>query len=110
MKKFAAGYPIEGTSALQLEPIVRDAPIIAFPGSPTAPRATANAARRSVDSGSAPRAFGELERRALRTELVANLREGDAAGQPFGRMRPLQAALGGFLLTATAFVGLLVAL
>lgn len=114
MKKFLAGYPIEGTSALQLEQVdstVRSAPIIAFPASRSAGCDTANpSARRNACDKPAARVVRRIERRALHTELVTTLRLGDATGQPFDRMRPWQAALGGCALATVAFASLLLAL
>ena len=112
MRKYATRYPVEGTSALRLEPAepaVGDAAIIAFPGLSR----NARAANRGF-GGSCPmppsNGSDPTGRLVLGSELVAGLRAGDAAGKPFGRMKPWQAAVGGFALCATAFAGLFLAL
>lgn len=109
MKKFATSYPVEGTSALQLEadgPFVRDAAIIEFPG----PVRTARSGKTSAGSQPAGRPLSAMESPVRRSDLVPTLRVGDAAGKPFGRMRPWQALSGGAALSAIAFAGLFLSL
>lgn len=109
MKKFATSYPVEGTSALQLEaddPFVRDAAIIEFPGSDR----PARSGKVSADREPSGRVLRAAESPARRSDLVPTLRVGDAAGKPFGRMRPWQALSGGAALSAIAFAGLFLAL
>ena len=109
MKKFATSYPVEGTSALQLEAdgsFVRNAAIIEFPGSIR----TARSGKASANREPSGCVLSAAESPAHRSGLVPTLHIGDAAGKPFGRMRPWQALSGGAALSAIAFAGLFLSL
>lgn len=112
MKKYATSYPVEGTSALRLEPVEPgrdDATIIAFPGLRRSARSADSGfdgSRCAVHSSG----FEPAKQPVFKSKLVAELCAGDAGGKSFGRMRPWQAAVGGFALCATAFAGLFLTL
>lgn len=102
MKKIMAGYPIEGTSALQ--PIFDSAPsqharIITFPTYQA--RQDDRAVR--APSGSHVKAPAHC----LESNLVSTVRTGSAQGLAFGRFQRWQAVVGGCVFTALAFVGVL---
>ncbi len=108
MKKFEAIYPVDGTSALQLDDFgkaARGGAIIEFPGAARSHRTPARAG--CEPAGSADRA---AEGEPSNGGLSSALRGGDVAGKPFGRMSRWQAAAGGFVLSALAFAGLFLAL
>lgn len=110
MRKFAARYPIEGTSALRLEaaePGMKSAAIIAFPDLHQGVRLPNRVAQSCTMYSTG---FESTGHRAFKSELVAELCTGNAAGKPFDRMKPWQAAIGGFALFATACAGLFLAL
>lgn len=109
MKKIAAKYPVEGTSALKLEamkPNSQMATIIAFPGCEHQDDFNGAPSFKTGRQTSIYTTFQALENRALQSEMVSSLREGDSKGIAFGHMQRWQAILGGSILTALAFASL----